>query len=379
LKNIIINCFYSIFKVVSTLAQQSGQIVLVNTAKHIASRFPRTGVSAGIPAAAEAAGSLIGIGIEGLSMGYDIYQKHKEVKEGRLQEIKFKKYIARRVTRGTMSVAGGMAGGIIGQMIIPVPVVGAVVGSLVGGIVGAVAGHGEGILIGELVEIIDNKIKNSKKSASKSNLLEIEGSKESLLKKITDSKDNLNDTSDTKSIKEKEPKKKEHDSEPSKGSFFKKLMGSKDNLKDTSDTKSINEKEQKQKGQELEASRPKYEVIDKLVFKFNPDVLKPGSLDHLKPEPAPLMPQLDVVSPDEINILSTDAAKVLTNAADLINDEDYEIYLLNDTNEIVQNLNVDTCLDPNSGSILKRKSLEAFSADQLPSDLNVFFKLDDNK
>lgn len=42
--------------------------------------------------------------------------------------MKFKKYIARRVTRGTMSVTGGIAGGILGQMVIPIPVVGAVVG-----------------------------------------------------------------------------------------------------------------------------------------------------------------------------------------------------------------------------------------------------------
>ena len=49
------------------------------------------------------------------------------MKDGKINDTKFKKYVAKRVTRGVNSVAGGVAGGIIGQMIIPVPVLGAVV------------------------------------------------------------------------------------------------------------------------------------------------------------------------------------------------------------------------------------------------------------
>jgi len=49
------------------------------------------------------------------------------LKDGKINDTKFKKYVAKRVTRGVNSVAGGVAGGIIGQMIIPVPVLGAVV------------------------------------------------------------------------------------------------------------------------------------------------------------------------------------------------------------------------------------------------------------
>jgi hypothetical protein len=47
-------------KLAQNLAQESGQIILVNTAKHVASRFPRTAASTAIPVAAEAAGALIG-------------------------------------------------------------------------------------------------------------------------------------------------------------------------------------------------------------------------------------------------------------------------------------------------------------------------------
>ena len=61
---------------------------------------------------AEAVGSLLGAGIEGASLSYDIYKKHKDLKDGKINDIKFKKYIARRVTRGVNSVAGGVAGGI---------------------------------------------------------------------------------------------------------------------------------------------------------------------------------------------------------------------------------------------------------------------------
>jgi hypothetical protein len=62
-------------KIAINLAQESGQILLVNTAKHIATRFPRSAFTAGLPAAAEVAGGMIGVTVEGFSMTYDIYQK----------------------------------------------------------------------------------------------------------------------------------------------------------------------------------------------------------------------------------------------------------------------------------------------------------------
>jgi len=40
-------------KIVTNLAQETGQIVLVNTAKTIATRFPRSAISSALPAAAE--------------------------------------------------------------------------------------------------------------------------------------------------------------------------------------------------------------------------------------------------------------------------------------------------------------------------------------
>lgn len=104
-------------KVAGDLAKAGTNIVLVNTAKHIATRFPRSVAAASLPAVAEAAGSVIGIGLEGISMTYDIHKKYKQNKEGKISTIKFKKYIARRVTRGTVGVAGGIGGAVVGQMV----------------------------------------------------------------------------------------------------------------------------------------------------------------------------------------------------------------------------------------------------------------------
>ena len=47
-------------KIVGSLAEQGGKILLVNTAKHIASKFPRSAVTAALPVAAEAASSALG-------------------------------------------------------------------------------------------------------------------------------------------------------------------------------------------------------------------------------------------------------------------------------------------------------------------------------
>ena len=216
-----------------------------------------------------------------------------------------------------MSVAGGVAGGILGQMVIPIPVVGAVVGSLVGGIVGAVAGQGEGILIGELVEVIDNKIKEKKMNASSDNLLEKKGSKEDLLKETTST-------------------------------------SSKPSLSDTDSVKI-----------DIHNATVTYHVLDKLVFKFDQDLLKPEKWEYLN----------DKRQDDSDNNLPK--SDILENANDKINEEDYEIYILNDSNELVNNLDLENCIDSN-GAISKRNSLEAFSADKLPSNINVFVKVLEN-
>lgn len=110
------------------------------------------------------------------------------------------------------------------------------------------------------------------------------------------------------------------------------------------------------------------------MFRFDKDILKPEKWAYLKVEP-----QLEKIDPNEINILRSlpreaeSSAPVLENAAQLINDDDYEIYVLKDTNEVITRLNVE--LD---SMVDKRRSLENYSANILPSDINVFFKIDED-
>lgn len=69
-----------------------------------------------------------GASIEGVSAGFDIYKQQQAYANGRINTLKFKKYVAKRVPRGVMSVAGSIVGGILGQSVIPVPVAGAIIG-----------------------------------------------------------------------------------------------------------------------------------------------------------------------------------------------------------------------------------------------------------
>ena len=104
-------------------------------------------------------GSAIGIGVESVWTVYNIRGKRKELEEFKLNDMAFTKYVARRVSRGVLSVTGGVAGGLMGQMcIVSMPFyLSALVGSLLGGLLGTVLGQCEGILIGELVEAISTR------------------------------------------------------------------------------------------------------------------------------------------------------------------------------------------------------------------------------
>ena len=102
-----------------------------------------------------------------------------------------------------------------------------------------------------------------------------------------------------------------------------------------------------------------YQVLHHLVFKYDKNLLKDNRFDYLK-----------AYADNDVNKLYS--RTVITNASEEINEEDYEIYVLKETSEVVTQLNIDGLFDSN-GNIDKRKSLEAFSADSLPTDLSVFF------
>lgn len=104
------------------------------------------------------------------------------------------------------------------------------------------------------------------------------------------------------------------------------------------------------------------------MFKFPRDLLKEENFAHLNDVKIELADSKDELSPENL----------LKNANEFINDEDYDIFIVKGTNEIVENskLNVQDSID-NDGAVLKRKSLQAFTADQLPENLNLFFKIID--
>ena len=97
----------------------------------------------------------------------------------------------------------------------------------------------------------------------------------------------------------------------------------------------------------LSEFKSEYNVLQHLVFKFRKDILNKENFKHLYEKD------------DE-----SSCTKFYVNTrGDDINDEDYDIYLLKETNEIV------AALPENN-----RKSIESFSADQLPSEINVFLR-----
>ena len=145
-------------KIKNTLRKTGTNVVLFNVAQRIASRFPRSILASSLPTILKKGTPLLGLGLEGLEITNAIHTKYKETKEGKLTDIKFKKFVLKRVARSTMGIAGGIVGGGLGQMFIPVPVLGAMVGGFVGGMVGSAIGYAQGILIGEVVENIDYKL-----------------------------------------------------------------------------------------------------------------------------------------------------------------------------------------------------------------------------
>ncbi len=111
------------------------------------------------------------------------------------------------------------------------------------------------------------------------------------------------------------------------------------------------------------SSSSDYNVLKHLVFKFKKDVLKTENLKESSSS-----------SSDDLNNEKTKSKFYMKTSGSEINEDDYEIYVLNESRDevAVSSLPLD---DINS----KRKSIESFSADQLPSEMNVYFRYSDLK
>ncbi|CAF0897179.1 unnamed protein product [Rotaria sordida] len=99
--------------------------------------------------------------MESISAFFDIHQKKNERKKGTLSDIALKKYVVRRVTSASTTIAGGTAGTVVGTIFIPVPILGATVGGIVGSVGGKLLGGVAGIALSKILEVYE-KIQASK-------------------------------------------------------------------------------------------------------------------------------------------------------------------------------------------------------------------------
>ena len=138
------------------------------------------------------------------------------------------------------------------------------------------------------------------------------------------------------------------------------------------DDKIKDKKQKDSKKQTNDQYSAKYNVLDGLVLNFKEHSSKLEKCNDLKSEP---ICESDI-KPKEAYERLYPNLDVLMNFGNQINHDDYEIFMLNDSNEIVSELNLESAMNSN-GVILKRKSIETFSADQISDDFCVFFNMNE--
>ena len=126
----------------------------------------------------------------------------------------------------------------------------------------------------------------------------------------------------------------------------------------------------------------KYHVIHHLVFRFRPDILNPANFEHLTPpDTGKSIFYTNVKESGKSGAFNK--LIIESEFKSQISEEDYEIYVIDgdgeDGEEEAELNEVDvraTLCNPNR-RIANRMSVEEFSADQLPSDLNIYFRYTD--
>ena len=117
----------------------------------------------------------------------------------------------------------------------------------------------------------------------------------------------------------------------------------------------INENKIKDEQTKEDTKNSQFNVLQRLVFKFDKNLL-------FKEDYSSKTEQKKTEKTDSKSQFYLDTKK------EEINDEDYEIYLLEDANEVLAEAGL---------NVSSRKSIESFSADQLPSEMNIFFRYSD--
>lgn len=125
----------------------------------------------------------------------------------------------------------------------------------------------------------------------------------------------------------------------------------------------------------------KYHVIHHLVFRFDPNILRAENFEHLMP------PDIGK-SMFYTNILESEKSATFNKLIEedelkeQISEQDYEIYVVegdgaDDTHVELNEADVRATLGHNR-RVANRMSVEEFSADQLPTDLNIYFQYTDD-
>lgn len=120
------------------IAQHGITLGIKEGAKAGIKSLAQTGLKIGVKAATyagEAIGAGVGVAIELLDAGVDIYQVYKKKQSGVISKGEFIDYVKNRVCKFGTRTLCTVGGALLGGLLIPVPVVGSLIGGVVGNVV----------------------------------------------------------------------------------------------------------------------------------------------------------------------------------------------------------------------------------------------------
>jgi flagellar biosynthesis GTPase FlhF len=232
--------------------------------------------------------------------------------------------------------------------LIIVPVAGAIIGGVVGGIVGTAVGQGEGILIAELVEVIDNKSKENQRI--KDLKIEYNETKKEIKNETKNETQIKEEDNESKSIKSKTVW---YGNEPD---TEKQIPSSDETLKPKKTSKNNS-------------------FLKNLVLKFKREPVKlDDNLERKEEESSDINQKYTSLIDENEEDLIEEGEQVLFNANEKIKLDDFDVFVLNDSNELPESLNIDNAFD-STGHLTNRNSLDSFQVDSLPDSIDVYLTI----
>lgn len=140
-------------------------------------------------------------------------------------------------------------------------------------------------------------------------------------------------------------------------------------------------KKEKEKPKSNYLPEHKYHVIHHLVFRFDPNILRAENFEHLMPPD--IGKSMFYTSIQESEKSATFNRLIVEDELkEQICEQDYEIYVIeadgaDETHVELDEADVRATLGHHR-RVANRMSVEEFSADQLPTDLNIYFQYTDD-